>query len=46
MGAASDNEDEAADVPVLDLLRDSISHLSDLIERSEPKIMLENSYNT
>jgi len=46
MGVASDNEDDSAEIPVLDLLRDSIKNLSDLMDGSLPKSMVENSYNS
>ena len=42
----SDNEDDGAEIPVLELLKDCIGNLSELIEKSEPKTMLENSYNS
>lgn len=46
LGNASDNEEDSDDVPVLNLLRDSVKNLSTLLEKSQPKHLLENSYNT
>ena len=46
MGGTSDNEDENASVPVLELLKDCIKNLSELMTKSEPKVLIENSYHT
>ena len=37
---------DGAEIPVLDLLKDCIGNLSELIEKSEPKSIMENSYNS
>lgn len=42
----SDNEDENAVIPVLDLLRDTVKEISGLMERATPKVLIENSYNS
>ena len=46
MGATSDNEDESTDIPVLEILQQSVKSLSDLMVRAVPKTSIPNSHNT
>ena len=46
MGGNSDEGDENAEIPVLDLIAEHITHLSDLMSKAHPKMEIENSYNS